>query len=68
MVGYLGLSRGLIRKLKRRESFQEMTGILKKSFKNQGEEEQEEEDAENPQVVLERKLKAKSEKKGGKGK
>ena len=68
MVGYLGLSRGLIRKLKRRESFQEMTGILKKSFKNQGEEEQEEEDAENPQVVLERKLKAKSEKKTGKGK
>ena len=68
MVGYLGLSRGLIRKLKRRESFQEMTGILKKSFKNQGEEEQEEEDGENPQVVLERKLKAKSEKKAGKGK
>ena len=68
MVGYLGLSRGLIRKLKRRESFQEMTGILKKSFKNQGEEEQEEEDGENPQVVLERKLKAKSEKKTGKGK
>ena len=45
-----------------------MTGILKKSFKNQGEEEQEEEDGENPQVVLERKLKAKSEKKAGKGK